>query len=107
MLGQMMEPVEMEISDEQKPLPKKPWAVSGHNNERKHNIINSLYLQAKDLEELVVARFERYKLIEEKEPMAEEYLVDDAEYVSSPTAPPPVLPRRQSARRARRASRLA
>ena len=81
MLGQMMEPVEMEISDEQKPLPKKPWAVCGHNNERKHNIINSLYLQAKDLEELVVARFERYKLIEEKEPMVEEYLVDDAEYI--------------------------
>ena len=47
------------------------------------SIISStpLYLQAKDLEELVVARFERYKLIEEKEPMAEEYLVDDAEYV--------------------------
>lgn len=81
MLGQMMEPVEMEISDEQKPLPKKPWAVCGHNNERKHNVVNSLYLQAKDLEDLVVARFERYKVIEEKEPMVEEYLVDDAEYV--------------------------
>ena len=71
----------MEISDEQKPLPKKPWAVCGHNNERKHNVVNSLYLQAKDLEDLVVARFERYKVIEEKEPMVEEYLVDDAEYV--------------------------
>ena len=49
------------------------------------------------MEELVVARFERYKLIEEKEPMAEEYLVATRNMSSSPTAPPPVLPRRQSA----------
>lgn len=81
MLGQMMEPVEMEISDELRPLPPKPWAVCGHNNERRHNIVNSLYLKAKDLEELVVARFERYRVIEETEAMVEEYLVDDAEYL--------------------------
>ncbi len=80
MLGQMMEPVV--LSDESdKPLPKKEWAACGHNNERKHNIINSLYLTASELERLVKERFERYKVIEEKEPMFENYCTDDAEYI--------------------------
>lgn len=57
LLGQMMEPVSFpEIS----PVPvEKPWAADGHKGERKHNIINSLYLQADQLEKNVRERFER------------------------------------------------
>ena len=55
--------------------------VGGHNGGRKHNIVNSLYLQAADLERLVRERFARYAVIEEKEPMSENYMVDDADYV--------------------------
>ncbi len=81
LLGQMMEPVVLDDSRSAKTLPKKEWAACGHNNERRHNIINSLYLQASELEKLVVERFERYKVIEDKEPMCEKYMAEDAEYI--------------------------
>ena len=79
LLGQMMEPVV--IGDNAvKDLPKKEWAVCGHHNERKNNIVNSLYLVAADLERLIKERFERYKIIQENEPMCENYLTEGAEY---------------------------
>lgn len=79
MLGQMMEPVvfpEKEVKHHE-----KPWATNGHNFKREHNIINSLYLAPKELEDTVIARFERYKIVMEKEARAEEYLVEDADIV--------------------------
>ena len=80
MRGQMMEPVEIGEGSGGSNV-EKPWAACGHNGGRKHNIVNSLYLQAADLERLVRERFARYAVIEEKEPMSESYMVDDAEYV--------------------------
>ena len=80
MLGQMMEPVEIGEGSGGSSV-EKPWAACGHNGGRKHNIVNSLYLQAADLERLVRERFARYAVIEEKEPMSESYMVDDADYV--------------------------
>ena len=65
MLGQMMEPVELPEHKDRK-LPEKPWAACGHENKREHNIINSLYLTPNALEDLVRARYERYKIVEEK-----------------------------------------
>ncbi len=77
-MGQMMEPVAL---PEVEPVPvEKPWAVRGTNMERKHNIINSLYLKPDILEKVNFERYERYKVIEENEVMYEEYLMDDAEY---------------------------
>ena len=78
-MGQMMEPVSLDI--EVKPQPEKPWATTGTKMERKHNIVNSLSLVPEELEQLNFARYERYKIIEEKEPMFEEYMVDDADIV--------------------------
>ena len=77
MLGQMMEPVVIEKP--QTSAHEKPWAANGHKNVRKHNIINSLYLQAEELENRVVERYRRYEAIKAKEQRAEEYLMDDAE----------------------------
>lgn len=79
-LGQMMEPVDFE---ERTPrvLPEKAWACNGHKNKRKHNIINSLYIQPDELEKIVVERFERYKEIENNEVLYEEYLCEDADIV--------------------------
>ena len=77
-IGQMMEPVSIE--DIVTHPVEKPWAVTGTEGKRKHNIINSLYLQAEELELLNIERFERYKLIEENEVRVEEYLMDDADY---------------------------
>ena len=79
MLGQMMEPVVLPEPIEE--LPEKPWATTGHKNQRPHNIINSLYLTPEKLEELNVERYERYAKVEAAEQRAETYLVDDAEIV--------------------------
>lgn len=80
MLGQMMEPVEFKDEGE-KVLPERPWAASGHQNKRKHNVVNSLYLTPQALENLVVERFERYEKIKATEQRASEYLTDDADII--------------------------
>lgn len=79
MLGQMMEPVVMpEPRDEQV---EKPWATTGHKHKRPHNVVNSLYLTADELERLNVERYERYAVIERDEQRAETFLADDADVV--------------------------
>lgn len=80
MLGQMMEPVEFKNQGECAKI-EKPWALTGHQFKRPHNVVNSLYLKPADLERLVKERFERYATIKKTEQRAEEYLVDDAEVV--------------------------
>ena len=78
MLGQMMEPV---VFPEVEPVQHdKSWALSGTKGKRKPNIVNSLYLQPKELEDTVKARFARYAVVQEKETMIEEYKMEDAEY---------------------------
>ncbi|MBQ9939248.1 MAG: 3-methyl-2-oxobutanoate dehydrogenase subunit VorB [Oscillospiraceae bacterium] len=79
MLGQMMEPVS--FPEREAKVLDKPWAACGHKNERKHNIINSLYLQPQELEKTVVDRFKRYEIIKEKLASAENYLTEDADIV--------------------------
>ncbi len=80
MLGQMMEPVVLPEAHDVA-AHEKPWAASGHKNERKHNIVNSLYLTPNALESLVVERYKRYEIVKANEQRAEEYLVDDADVV--------------------------
>ncbi len=76
-MGQMMEPVSLDIESTYNA--EKPWAVTGTKGERKHNIVNSLFLQPEELEKKNFERFEKYKFIEENEAMYEEYLMDDAD----------------------------
>lgn len=76
-LGQMMEPVQLDF--DVKPAPQKPWATTGTKMNREHNIVNSLSLVPEELEQLNIARYERYKIVEQNEAMYEEYLMDDAE----------------------------
>ena len=77
-MGQMMEPVALPDPTEIDPAPK-PWAATGTEGKRPHNIINSLDLSPENLEKMNFARFERYAKIEETECLWEEYLMDDAE----------------------------
>lgn len=79
LLGQMMEPVT--FPEKKESFKDKPWAANGHGNKRKHNIINSLYLQPDVLEKSVRDRFERYEDIKANHAEAEMYLTDDAEIV--------------------------
>ena len=81
MLGQMMEPVVLPEALAPEDLPEKPWATCGHGHKRPHNVANSLYLTASDLENLVRERYERYAVIEETEQEAESYLTEDADIV--------------------------
>ncbi len=76
-MGQMMEPVSLDF--DVKPSPEKPWATTGTKLEREHNIVNSLFLEPDALERENFKRYERYKTIEEKETLYEEYMMDDAE----------------------------
>lgn len=78
MLGQMMEPVELNEKEGFTEI-EKPWAVTGHKNKREHNVVNSLYLSPARLEELIKERFARYDVIKKEEQKAEEYLADDAD----------------------------
>ena len=79
MLGQMMEPVV--LPEPKNALPDKPWATCGHKNQRAHNVVNSLYLTADDLERLNVERFARYEDIKRDEQRAETFLTEDADVV--------------------------
>ena len=76
-MGQMMEPVDLEGITETKT--EKPWAVTGTEGKRKHNIVNSLYLNPEKLEQKNFERYETYKTIEENECMWESFMMDDAE----------------------------
>jgi 2-oxoglutarate ferredoxin oxidoreductase subunit alpha len=77
-IGQMMEPISFE--DAEIETYEKPWALTGTNCARKHNVVNSLYLKPDELEVKNFERYERYKIVEENEPMWEEYMMEDAEY---------------------------
>ena len=81
MIGQMMEPVTLPPERDLSTLPAKPWATSGTHMERKHNVVNSLYLSPEKLEKTNFERFERYAEIKEKHQRQELMLCDDAEIV--------------------------
>ena len=76
-IGQMMEPISFEDAEIEQY--DKSWALTGTNCERKHNVVNSLYLKPDQLEVKNFERFERYKIVEENEAMWEEYMMEDAE----------------------------
>ena len=76
-MGQMMEPVSLDF--EVAPPVEKPWATTGTKMQRKHNVVNSLFLKPEELERTNFERFERYEVIKQNEVMYEEYMMDDAE----------------------------
>ena len=76
-IGQMMEPITFE--DTEPTVYEKPWALSGTECKRKHNVVNSLYLQPAELERKNFERFEKYAAIEANEAMWEDYMMEDAE----------------------------
>ncbi len=77
-MGQMMEPVSLDMG-EVKEYDKSSWAACGTKCERKHNVVNSLFIQPDELERYNFERFERYAQIEANEVMYDEYRMEDAE----------------------------
>jgi 2-oxoglutarate ferredoxin oxidoreductase subunit alpha len=78
-LGQMMEPVVLGKKLQRK-LPPKDWALTGADN-RKQNIVRSLWLKEGALEELNYKLQRKYRRVEKKEVLCEEYEVDDADII--------------------------
>ena len=76
-MGQMMEPVV--LPEESCGTVEKPWAVTGTQMKRAHNIVNSLYLVPEELERTNIERFERYKAVEEQETRWESFMMEDAD----------------------------
>lgn len=77
-IGQMMEPVEINENANVTTY-EKPWALTGTDGKREHNIIHSLFLAPDQLEKGNFARYEKYKQVEDNEVMYEEFMMDDAE----------------------------
>lgn len=77
--GQMMEPVSFDFAVNK--APAKPWATNGTDMKRPHNIVNSLYLKASELEQNNIERYKRYEEIIKNEPMCEEYMTEDADII--------------------------
>lgn len=51
LIGQMMEPVDLDRETPKWDLPPKTWVADGNRKNRERNIINSLYLDPNDLED--------------------------------------------------------
>ncbi len=76
-MGQMMEPVSLDYTP--KAPVEKPWATTGTQMQREHNIVNSLFLAPDELEDMNMKRFQRYAAIEKNETLYEEYRMEDAD----------------------------
>lgn len=80
MIGQMMEPVEFKYTPRED-LPEKDWATRGKGRGKQRNVINSLYLQAEELEEHNKKLQAKFARIRENEKKVETYNLDDADIV--------------------------
>lgn len=79
-LGQMMEAVEFNYDIDPKELPTPSWALTGAKGRTK-NLIVSFNLVPEKLEIMNLELDKKYKEIQEKEKMWEEYNLEDAEYI--------------------------
>jgi 2-oxoglutarate/2-oxoacid ferredoxin oxidoreductase subunit alpha len=77
-IGQMMEPVEFRPQNK-RILPDKSWAATGHGKNEKKSVINSLYIEVEEMNEVIDRLKEVYKRIKETEVQYESFMMDDAE----------------------------
>jgi 2-oxoglutarate ferredoxin oxidoreductase subunit alpha len=79
-LGQMMEPV---LFREEEPInrPDRPWAVTGTQGLREHNTVQSIYIEADDLEQVNLRLQAKYHEVAAQETRFETVGCDDAEII--------------------------
>lgn len=81
-IGQMMEPIDFDSVP--KPIEvEKPWATTGTGLKREHNIINTLFLEAEQLEHNVFEREKKYDYIRANEQRYEATDIEDADIIIS------------------------
>lgn len=79
-IGQMMEVVKFRDKEDVQ-IPSKPWAVTGTNMERDHNVITSIYIDPLKLEEVNLGLQAKYRKIEENETRFEVFNCDNADII--------------------------
>jgi 2-oxoglutarate ferredoxin oxidoreductase subunit alpha len=85
MLAQMMEPVIMPGRKDAAPgadtRGAKPWAITGHGNNREKNVIKSLRIKPEELEQSIEERSGRYRRAEMELSRCEATGLEDAEVI--------------------------
>ncbi len=81
-LGQMMEPVDFEELPEPV-FAEKPWAATGTDNKREKNVVETLFLEASELEAHVLEREKKYDVVKENLQRYEEHDTEDADIIIS------------------------
>ncbi len=81
LIGQMMESVDFNHPVKERFLPAKDWAANGTKNHSGRNIINSLYLEPKELENHNLLLQKKYALAAQNETRYELINMDNPDYV--------------------------
>jgi 2-oxoglutarate ferredoxin oxidoreductase subunit alpha len=81
LIGQMMEPVDVDMEIPKREIPEKTWATTGTLGKRERNVVNSLYLDPQALENHSLKLKAKYDLMREKEQRYELVNVDHSEIV--------------------------
>lgn len=79
LIGQMMEPVDVDRPVPEYNIPEKTWAANGAMGKRERNIVNSLYLNPKELEDHSLRLHKKYLKMKKKEQRYEIVNGEDAE----------------------------
>lgn len=79
LIGQMMEPVDIDKETPKHDIPENNWATNGAMGKRERRIVNSLYLNPKELEDHNIHLFKKYEKMKESEQRYEIVHGDDAE----------------------------
>lgn len=81
LIGQMMETVDLDKPVVKRKLSSKTWATTGMKNHEGRNIINSLFLDANELEQHNLKLQKKYQEVIKNEVRYEMVHMDDPEYV--------------------------
>ncbi|MGI5919091.1 MAG: 3-methyl-2-oxobutanoate dehydrogenase subunit VorB, partial [Christensenellales bacterium] len=78
MIGQMMEPVEFR-QPKKRELPPKTWAATGYDGSKPRAVINSLYIEAEEMQTVNSRLQAVYKKITDNETRWDTFMMDDAD----------------------------
>jgi 2-oxoglutarate ferredoxin oxidoreductase subunit alpha len=78
MIGQMMEPVEFR-QPKKRELPPKTWAATGYDGSKPRAVINSLYIEAEEMQTVNSRLQAVYKKITDNETRWNTFMMDDAD----------------------------
>lgn len=81
LIGQMMEPVDLNKQIKERDVPVKDWAASGGHTSKDRRVITSLYLDPKKLEDHNLNLYRKYQEIVKNEQKYELVNIDNAEYI--------------------------